>query len=355
MRDNVTSDRPVRFGLVGFGAWGSHHARAIQQTPGAELVIIAANSVQSQTAAKTAFPHVPVTADYRRLIASPDIDVVDIVVPTHLHAEIACAALQHNHHVLLEKPMAASEADCLRILAAADDSQKLLGIGFELRMSALWGRVHQLIQDGAIGTPQYCLIELFRRPYRQGSAGWRYDRSRVGNWILEEPIHFFDLACWYFSQLGAPVAIQARSSSRDPSRPLLADNFTAVLDFPGGAWAVISQTLAAFEHHQTVKITGTAGSLWASWSGIMDRTTTPTFFLKQGSAATGESWLVDCGGPAGEVFELQQQIARMCAAVRGEQPLHADGRDGLKAVQLCLAAELAAQSPQHSLSLDPQP
>ncbi|MEY4187391.1 MAG: 1,5-anhydro-D-fructose reductase [Planctomycetota bacterium] len=351
MSAHVTTDRPVRFGLVGFGAWGTHHARAIQETPGAELAMIAANSTQSLTAAASAYPHIPVTGDYTQLLANPDIDVVDIVVPTHLHTEIACAALQHKHHVLLEKPMASSEADCHRILAAADASQKLLAIGFELRMSRLWGRVHQLIQEGAIGTPQYCLIELFRRPYRQGSAGWRYDRSRVGNWILEEPIHFFDLACWYFSQLGEPVAVQARSSSRDPGRPLLTDNFTAILDFPGGAWAVISQTLAAFEHHQTVKITGTEGSLWASWSGVMDRTTTPRFFLKQGSAATGESWQVDCGGPAGEVFELQQQIARMCAAVRGEQPLHADGLDGLKAVRLCLAAEQAALTPQQSYTL----
>ena len=337
-------DSPVRFGLVGFGAWGSHHARAIQQTPGAQLAMIAANSPQSQAAAATACPDVPVSSDYRQLIAQPDIDVVDIVVPTHLHADIAVAALQHGKHVLLEKPMAASVSDCQRILAAAESSSRLLAIGFELRMSRLWGRVHELIQAGAVGEPQYCLIELFRRPYRLGSGGWRYDRERVGNWTLEEPIHFFDLACWYLQGLGAPTAVTARSNSRDPARPLLTDNFSALLDFPGGAYAVISQTLAAFEHHQTVKITGTAGALWASWSGVMDRTTTPQFFLKQGSAATGESWAVDCGGPAGEVFELQQQIECVAAAVRGERPLHADGHAGLRAVQLCLAAEQAAQT-----------
>ena len=69
----------------------------------------------------------------------------------------------------------------------------------------------------------------------------------------------------------------------------------------------------------------------------MDRTTTPQFFLKQGSAASGESWAVDCGGPAGEVFELQQQIECVAAAVRGERPLHADGRAGLRASETHLA------------------
>ncbi len=61
-----------------------------------------------------------------------------------------------------------------------------------------------MIDRGAIGEPQYCLIELWRKPYRLGSNGWRYDISRVGNWILEEPIHFFDLARWYLGSLGEP-------------------------------------------------------------------------------------------------------------------------------------------------------
>ena len=61
-----------------------------------------------------------------------------------------------------------------------------------------------MIDAGAIGEPQYALIELWRRPYRLGADGWRYDINRVGNWILEEPIHFFDLARWYFAGVGDP-------------------------------------------------------------------------------------------------------------------------------------------------------
>lgn len=330
----------LRIGLIGFGAWGSHHARAIQETAGAQLTAIATRSEKSQAAARTVSPQAFICGDYRQLLERSDIDLVDIVVPTHLHCEIATAALQSGRHVLLEKPMAGTLDECSRILEAARASRKMLAIGFELRLSRLWGRVEELLRSDAIGTPLYCLIELFRRPYRTGTDGWRYDLARVGNWILEEPIHFFDLARWYLSCHGEPLSVTARANSIDPGRPLLSDNFSAFIDFPNGAYAVISQTLAAFEHHQTVKLTGTSGALWASWSGVMDRTFEPTFSLRYFDGQTVHD--IDCGGPAGEVFELRQQIARMCDAVRGREPLHADGHDGRRAVELCLAAETSA-------------
>ena len=72
--------------------------------------------------------------------------------------------------------------------------------------------------------------------------------------MLEEPIHFFDLARWYLASAGNPVELYALGNSRDPSRPGLYDNFSATFRYANGAYAVVSQTLAAFEHHQTVKI-----------------------------------------------------------------------------------------------------
>ena len=82
-----------------------------------------------------------------------------------------------------------------------------------------------MIDAGAIGDPQYALIELWRNPYRPGADGWRYDIERVGDWILEEPIHFFDLARWYFAGSGEPVSVYARANALDPDRPALQDKF----------------------------------------------------------------------------------------------------------------------------------
>jgi myo-inositol 2-dehydrogenase/D-chiro-inositol 1-dehydrogenase len=334
--------RKIKFGLIGYGAWGTHHAQAIQKTVAAELVAIAARSVESQVAARKAQPQVDVVSDYRDLLDRSDIDVIDIVVPTHRHREIACAALKAGKHVLLEKPMAANEQDCADIVSLAHQFQRILAIGFELRMSRLWARVKQMIDDGKIGEPQYCLIELWRRPYRPGVGGWRFDINRVGNWILEEPIHFFDLARWYLNSLGNPISVTARAKARNENRPDLTDNFTAILDFPGGGYAVVSQTLSGFEHHQTVKVTGSKGALWASWSGAMDRTFAPEFFLKYHNGSTVQT--IDCGGPAGEVFELVQQIERVADAVQNGVPVHASGDDGLWAVRMCMSAARAAAS-----------
>lgn len=332
---------PVRFGLIGFGAWGRFHAHAIAKTDGAELVGIAAHSATSCDAAREQFPAAAVYADYRELLQQADIDVIDIVLPSHLHHEVGLAALNSGHHLLLEKPMALSVAACDDLIAAARRHQRLLAIGHEMRLSSLWAKVKELIDQGLIGDPQYVLVELSRRPYRTGSNGWRYDIQRVGSWVLEEPIHFFDLARWYLGSVGEPVSVYAAAKARRPEHPELRDNFSAVVHFPGGAYAVISQTLSAFEHHQTVKISGSRGAIWAGWSGALDRTPHPTYFLK---AFDGENVQeIPIEKVPGELFELEDQMDMMVRAVRDGGPLAASGNDGKWSVWMCLAADQSAE------------
>jgi myo-inositol 2-dehydrogenase/D-chiro-inositol 1-dehydrogenase len=327
----------VRFGLIGYGAWGSHHARAIAQTDGAGLLAIAARSAESRTAAQAAHPHATTYADYRELLARDDLDVVDVVLPSDLHLEVGQAVLASGKHLLMEKPMALTVAACRQLDALARSQGKRLAIGFEMRLSELWGKAQQMVAAGAVGVPRYALIALWRRPYRQGSQNWRYDVRHVGSWILEEPIHFFDLSRWYFAPLGEPVSVYARASSQRAGRPELQDNFTAVLNFPQDAHVVITQTLSAFEHHQVVQLTGTKGALWASWHGALDRDLHPVASLRYFDG--NQVHEIPLGKPTGEVYELQEEIAMMVRAVRDGGPLAATALDGTWAVGLCEAAQ----------------
>lgn len=333
---------PLRFGLIGYGAWGSHHAAAIEQTPGATLLAIAARSETTRQAAAAAFPQAAVYDDYRKLLARDDLDVVDVVLPSHLHVEVGRAVLQSGKHLLLEKPMALSVEGCDELIDLAAQKSRLLAIGHELRLSCLWAKVKQLIDEGRVGVPQYVLVELSRRPYRLGADGWRFDAARVGNWVLEEPIHFFDLARWYLASAGEPQSVYARANSRQPGHPELQDNFSAIVNFAGGAYAVVSQTLSAFEHHQTVKVSGTNGAIWASWSGAMDRTRHPTFWLKHFDGERLSELPLE--KPTGELFELEDEIAMIVDCIRQGRPPAASGHDGRWSVGLCLAAERSVET-----------
>ncbi len=324
----------MRVGLIGYGAWGSHHARVI----GEHLVAIAARSEATVAKARAEHPAARVFTDYRELLTH-DLDAVVVVLPSHLHHDASKRVLESGRHLLLEKPMALTVEQCDELLALANAKQRVLAIGHEMRLSSLWGKVKELLQDGAIGEPRYMLIELWRRPYRLGADGWRYDIGRVGNWILEEPIHFFDLARWYFD--ASPVSVFARANGKRLDRPELHDHFSAVVDFPDGRYAVISQCLGGWEHHQTVKISGREGSLWASWSGANDRTFEPTFSLRlmRGETITD----VPIARAAGEVYELETQFARFIDAIQGGAPPAATGADGRWAVAMCLKAEESAR------------
>jgi myo-inositol 2-dehydrogenase/D-chiro-inositol 1-dehydrogenase len=327
----------LRCGLIGYGAWGSHHARVMAGHPETQLMAIAARSEATRAKAREERPQAHVYADYRDLLAKEQLDAVAVVLPSHLHFEVSRAVLEAGCHLLLEKPMCVRPEDCAVLNQLAAERKRVLAIGHEMRLSSLWGKVKQLIASGAIGRPLYALIELWRRPYRLGADGWRYDLDRVGNWILEEPIHFFDLARWYFEGFATPVSVYAQANGKRTDHPELQDHFAAMVRFSGGQYATIAQCLGGWEHHQTVKLSGTDGALWAAWSGAMDRTFEPTFSLKLQRG--GEVETIPIAKQAGEVFELVDQFARFVEAVQKGTAPAATGADGEWSVRMCTRAQ----------------
>lgn len=327
----------MRFGLIGYGAWGRHHAAAIEKVPGARVAAIACRTEATAGAARRDVPGADVYLDYRRLLDRPDIDAVDVVVPNHLHAEIGVAALERGKDVLLEKPMARTLAGCDRLMAAARASGRVLTIGHELRLSKQWGRVKAMLDAGDIGEPRYALVSLFRFPYRSGSGGWRHEAGRVGSWVLEELVHHFDLLMWYFERWGEPVSVLSLGNARDGDDPRMSDNFSTVLRFRQPLYAVVTKTVAGFEYHLALEIAGTEGAIRAWWSGSMDRTRHPTFELKRGRRGQQEPEILAIES-SGELFELEEELRQTVAAFAGRRPL-VSGEEARTRVLVCLEAE----------------
>lgn len=328
---------PVRFGLVGYGAWGQLHAQSIAGNPAAQLVAIVAPSAASREAAARAHPTARIFSDHRQMLAATTLDLVDVVTPSHTHLEIATDALNAGCHLLLEKPMALRVEDCRAIVELAQQRGRHLAVGHELRLSVQWGEIKRVIDCGTIGEPHYVLVELSRRPYRQGSAGWRYDQERVGSWVLEEPIHFFDLARWYLESAGDPVELSAYGKSRDPQRPQLFDNFSAMFRYANGCLCgrlTDPRGLRTSSDREGDRQQG--GGVGRLERGHRPHAG-PEFFLKIFDGENLEDFQFE--KKSGELFELREEIARCVHMVRGEAAPVASGRDGLWSAGLCLLAE----------------
>lgn len=322
----------LRFGLIGYGLFGRHHARCLAATTGAELGAICAASPSSRAAAAADHGSATVLADWRELIAADDLDAVDIVVPNHLHEEMAVAALEAGKHVLVEKPLATTVAGCERILAASRASGQLVAVGHELRFSRQWGTVKRLVDQGELGRPCYLNLSLFRHPYRPGSHGWRLDPARVGSWILEEPVHFYDLVLWYLEALGPPVSVVAHGTGGAGTSA----SFTSIIGFAGGPFAVVGQSLAGFGHHLLLELVGEDGALRTTWSAADARDPKPSFEL-QVKERGGSAYAIPipCSGELVELEALIQAVVKGFAVGRTPLP----PAIGAAAVRLCLEAE----------------
>ena len=327
----------MRLGVIGYGLWGKRHADALAKLDDAELVAVSCRSGDTAAMVKKDYPDVSVHLDYRDLLARDDIDAVTVVVPNYLHAEVGIAALEAGKDVLLEKPMAATAEECDRLIAAAQRNNRVLTIGEEFRLSSQWGAIKSSVDAGDFGTPMYVNISLFRFPFRHTSQNWRYRSDMVGSWILEEPIHFFDQAVWYMEKWGKPQSVIAYGNSNERDRGMY-DNFTAVVKFSHGAYAVISQTLGGFEHHFVTEVVGTEGSVRGIWSGDMDRTRKPSFELKVQRNTDAAAQRLELDAASGEAFELEEQMRLVVDAFRRREPV-VTPEEGKIAVVLCNEAE----------------
>jgi myo-inositol 2-dehydrogenase/D-chiro-inositol 1-dehydrogenase len=330
----------TRIAMAGFGAWGQMHARALAAIEGAEIVAVLARSSAAREAAGAQLPNARLCTDLSELLAIPKVDAVSVTVPNHLHAETAVAALQSGHHVFLEKPLGLSLKQCDTVIDAARTSNRQVVVNHELRVSHQWAGVRRLIAAGELGSIRHQHFSLFRKPFRTGSDGWRYDPARVGSWVLEELVHFVDLVTWYAAESGPPTRVSAFGDLPDKS---LSNHLTVVLHWPDGATATLNQSLAGFEHHTVLDVAGTQGALRTWWSGAMDRALTPSFEMKR-SHADGRVEAVAIP-ISGEVFELEAMWREACIGFAQQRSIMSAEQARLS-VAICLAAEQAWRSGQ---------
>jgi len=144
----------LRIGVLGAGRWAtSAHIPGWQRDPRAAIVAVC--DVERARAAECAgrFGIPEATDDWQAVVARPDLDVIDVVTPSHTHFELAWAALSAGKHVLCEKPVARDFHDTRRAAALAREKRLKTKLGFTFRYSPGVQYAKSMMEEGFVGTP----------------------------------------------------------------------------------------------------------------------------------------------------------------------------------------------------------
>ena len=197
--------RTISFAIVGFGHIGRKHATMINQNPQASLVAIVDTDPGSQD--DPSFPAgITFYNSLEELLndsTKKDIDVISICTPNGYHAPQAIAALRKRHHVLIEKPMALSRADCEEILIHAMHEDRQVFVVKQNRYSPPSKWLKQIVHDGTLGKIHLVQINCYwnrdDRYYTKGS--WRGTNQHDGGTLFTQFSHFIDLLYWIFGDV----------------------------------------------------------------------------------------------------------------------------------------------------------
>jgi predicted dehydrogenase len=181
----------LRVGLIGFGYWGPNYARVVGELEDAELAVVC--DAASEALALVRARDVRTTTDAADVLAAADVDAVIVATPTTTHHKLALAALQAGKHVLCEKPLAATVAECDELIAAAERSGRILFVGHTFLFNPAVRKLQELVEDGSMGRLLYAhAVRTGLGPIRQDvNALWDlapHDLSILFSLFREEPV-----------------------------------------------------------------------------------------------------------------------------------------------------------------------
>lgn len=196
----------VRIGLLGCGFIGKVHAKAYAQIPDAKVVAVVdrdsgrAKEVAEEPGAEV----VPVVDD---LLSRQDIDMVDVCLPTYLHADHVIAAARAGKHVLCEKPMALSLEQADAMIEATEQAGVAFMVGHTLRFWPEYVAIKDLVSRGELGKPVAVAATRLGTAPTWSWDRWLLDPERGGGAVPDLHIHDIDYIAWL---LGKPRSVMAR-------------------------------------------------------------------------------------------------------------------------------------------------
>lgn len=219
------------FGILGAGMISGLHGAALRDSAKAELVAVC--DVAEDRARKLAADYAPGAAVYTRLddlLADPNVEVVSVVTPNHLHTDAVLAALAAGKHVLCEKPPAMSLAETDRMIAAGRRAGRKFGIFVQCRMREPIRQIKRALGEGRFGRLLHAdaVMKWYRTTEYYQSDPWRSERRSGAGVTIQHAFHYLDLLCYL---MGPARVVQARMSNLAHPELAIEDTLGALIHF----------------------------------------------------------------------------------------------------------------------------
>lgn len=243
---------PLRFAIIGCGRIAQRHAEHInnkaQLTAVCDTVPEKADALAKQYNAKAYYSVTDLLKD------SNGFDVLSVCSPNGLHAEHSIMALNAGVHVLCEKPMALTAADCGRMIQAAEKNNRRLFAIKQNRYNPPVAAVKQLIDDGKLGKINSIQLSCFwNRNEAYYANSWKGTKDLDGGTLYTQFSHFVDLLYW---MVGDVEEVQAMMGNYAHTNSIeFEDTGVVILRFANGAIGTINYTVNSYEKNMEGSLT----------------------------------------------------------------------------------------------------
>jgi predicted dehydrogenase len=209
----------IRLGLIGAsvkGTWSARsHLPALQASSDVELTAVCTTKLDSAEAARRAWGARLAFDDYRKMIASPEIDAVAVVVRVPSHYAPTKAALEAGKHVYCEWPLGRTTAEAVELSALADANGLVTAVGLQARVNPTLMHIKDLVTAGFVGEVMAVHVSLMREGVltRPSHRTWQRDAELGANTLTIANGHTVDAIRFVvgdFGRLSAVVATQAK-------------------------------------------------------------------------------------------------------------------------------------------------
>ena len=252
----------IKFAVIGQGHIGKRHAEMVRRNPDCELVAVCDTLTKDKLGLEDLKEKFYSSLE-EMLAAHPEVHVVNICTPNGLHATHALKALDKDKHVVLEKPMALTKADCEKIIFNALHHDKTVFCVMQNRYSppSVW--LKDIVKKKVIGDIYMVQLNCYwnrdERYYKAG--GWKGTEDLDGGTLFTQFSHWIDIMYWLFGDI---KNIQAKFADfNHQNSTAFEDSGFVSFDFVNGGMGSINYSTAVWDKNleSSLTIVGSKGSI----------------------------------------------------------------------------------------------